>query len=107
MMPFGLKNIGKKYERNMTLIFHDYVCKVLEDYVDDIIAKSLTWQDNVNILQNIFERMQKYMRLNLKKCVFGVDSGKTLGLILSHRGIEVDMKKIDAIVNIPPSRNIS
>lgn len=52
--------------------------------------------------------MQKYnMRLNLKKCVLYVDSGKLLGFITSHKGIEVDTKKIDAIVNMLPPTNIS
>lgn len=39
--------------------------------------------------------------------VFGVDSGKQLGFLVSHRGIEVDTKKIDVIVNMPPPKNIS
>ena len=42
------------------------------------------------------------MRLNPKKCVFGVDSSKLLGFIISKRGIEVD-----AIVKMPPPKNIS
>lgn len=35
MMPFGLKNVGATYQRAMTLIFHDYMHKILEDYIDD------------------------------------------------------------------------
>jgi hypothetical protein len=55
MIPFGLKNVDKKYQRSITLIFHDYIHMILEDYVDDIIAKYVTQKDNVSILQNIFE----------------------------------------------------
>lgn len=47
------------------------------------------------------------MRFNPQKCGFCVDSGKLLGLILSHHGIEVDKNKIDVIVSMPPHRNIS
>ena len=47
------------------------------------------------------------MRLNPKKCVFRVDSGKLLGFIISKRGIEVDIENIDAIINMPHPKNIS
>lgn len=92
----------------MTLIFHDYMHKILEDYVDDILAKSILRIDHVKVLHQIFERIHKYhMCLNPQKCVFGVESGKLLGFIVLHHGIEVDTKKIDAIVNMPPPRNVS
>jgi hypothetical protein len=47
------------------------------------------------------------MSLNPKNGVFGVDSGIFLGFIVSHKGIEVDTKKIDTIVNMPPPKKIS
>ena len=40
------------------------------------------------------------MRLNPKKCTFGVTSGKLLGHIVSESGIEVDPKKIKAIFDM-------
>ena len=40
------------------------------------------------------------MMLNPKKCVFGVPADKLLGFIVSQRGIEVNPKKIKAILNI-------
>ena len=46
------------------------------------------------------------IRLNPKKCVFGVSKGKLLGYIVSKRGIEANPKKIMAISNMGPIRNI-
>ena len=46
------------------------------------------------------------MRLNPEKCVFGVPKGKLLGYIVSERGIEANPKKITAISNMGPIRNI-
>ena len=40
------------------------------------------------------------MKLNPKKCVFGVPASKLLGFIVSERGIEVNPEKIKAILNI-------
>ena len=44
------------------------------------------------------------MRLNPKKCTFGVISGKLLGHIVCERGIEVDPEKIKAILDMPAPR---
>lgn len=50
MMPFGLKNARSTYQLAMTLIFHDYIHKILEDYVDDILEKSIQREYHVTIL---------------------------------------------------------
>ena len=41
VMPFGLKNAGATYQRAMTTIFHDFMHILMEDYVDDLLCKSL------------------------------------------------------------------
>ena len=46
------------------------------------------------------------MRLNPNKCAFGVSSGKFLGFMVSHRGIEANPGKILAILNMKPPQNI-
>ena len=43
------------------------------------------------------------MRLNPKKCTFGVTSGKLLGYMVNERGIKVDPNKIRAILDMPMS----
>ena len=44
------------------------------------------------------------LRLNPKKCTFGVTSGKLLGYMVNKRGIEVDPDKIRAILDMPALR---
>ena len=39
-----------------------------------------------------------------QKCTFGVTSRKLLGHIVSKRGIEVDLEKIKAILDMPAPR---
>jgi hypothetical protein len=102
-MPFGLKNAGETYQITMTTIFHDMMHTFMEDYVDDFLAKSYTREGNLEILSNLFIRMKKFnVWLNPKKCVFGVKFGKLLGDIGLEKGIEVDLGKVQAIMNIPP-----
>jgi hypothetical protein len=42
------------------------------------------------------------MILNLKKCIFGVSSGKLLGYMVSSRGIDANLKKVKAIEQLQP-----
>jgi hypothetical protein len=52
-------------------------------------------------LQETFNNLRKYnMMLNPTKCVFGVPTGQLLGFIVSHHDIEVNPKKIKAILDI-------
>ena len=44
------------------------------------------------------------MRLNPKKCTFKVTSRRLLGHIFSERGIEVDLEKMRAILDMPAPR---
>lgn len=107
-MPFGLKNAGVAYQRAMTTIFHDMMHTIMADYVDDLLAKSLTREGHLHILAKIFDRLEQYhVRLNPKKCVFGVASRKLLGYIVSSKGIEVNPAKVKAIMDMPPPKNIS
>ena len=46
------------------------------------------------------------MKLNPSKCAFGVSFGKFLGFMVSHKGIEANPNKIQAILNMEPPRNI-
>ncbi|KAH9313496.1 hypothetical protein KI387_022123, partial [Taxus chinensis] len=94
VMPFGLKNAGATYQRAMTYIFHDIMHTILEDYVDDLLGKSKHRSEHLDVLTIIFDRLLQYsVRLQPKKCAFGVLSGKLLGFIISLRGIEVDPSK--------------
>ena len=46
------------------------------------------------------------MKLNPSKCVFGVTAGKFLGFIVSQRGIEVNLEKVRAILELKPPRTV-
>jgi hypothetical protein len=42
------------------------------------------------------------LRLNPEKCIFRVRQGKILGYLVSHRGIEANPSKIQAIMDMAP-----
>ena len=61
----------------------------------------------MNDLQETFDTLRQYiMKLNPNKYAFGVSSGKFLGFMVSHRGIEENPDKIQAILDMKPPQNI-
>ena len=79
----------------------------VEVYVDDMLVKSLDERSHLDDLQETFETLRRYkMKLNPSKCAFGVLSGKFLGFMVSQRGIEANLDKIQTILNMEPLKNI-
>ena len=100
-MPFGLQNASATYQHAATTLLHDLIHKEAKVYVDDMIVKSKDREGHIPALQKFFERIRFYkLRLNPKKCTFGVTSKKLLGFMVSQRGIEVNPEKIKAIVEM-------
>ena len=46
------------------------------------------------------------MKLNPSKCAFGVTAGKFMGFMVSHRGIEINSKKVRAIMELSPPKTV-
>ena len=106
VMPFSLENAGSTYQRMMTKMFEPQLCKSIEVYIDDMVVKSKMVSEYVGDLRNIFEILRKYkLHLNASKCSFGVGSGKFLGYMVTHRGIEVNPNQIKAINSLQPPQN--
>ena len=56
-----------------------------------MVVKSKVVSEHVGDIGNIFEILRKHkLRLNASKCSFGVGSGKFLGYMVTHCGIEVN-----------------
>ncbi|XP_020421438.1 uncharacterized protein LOC109949730 [Prunus persica] len=101
VMPFGLENAGATYQRLVNRIFAKYIWSIMEVYVDDMLVKSRTAESHLHNLSIMCNILKDYrMRLNPMKCAFGVSSGKFLGFMISHRGIEANPEKIKAIIDM-------
>ena len=105
-MPFGLKNAGSTYQQMMTKMFEPQLVRSSEVYIDDMVVKSKVVSKHVGDLTNIFGILRKHkLRLNASKCSFKVGSGKFLGYMVTHRGIEVNPDQIKAISSLQPPWN--
>jgi hypothetical protein len=108
-MPFGLRNASATYQRCMQHVFGDHIGRTVEAYVDDIVLKTRKADDLVGDLGIVFGCLRANgVKLNPKKCVFGVPRGMllVLGYIVSQRGIEAHPEKVAALERMGPIRDL-
>jgi hypothetical protein len=69
--------------------------------VDDVVIKTRNSDTLITDLEETFASLREYQwKLNPNKYVFGAPSGKLLGFIISHRGIEANPEKISSITKM-------
>jgi hypothetical protein len=82
-------------------VFQKQLNKNVEAYVGDVVVKIRNSVTLIADLEETFASLWEYQwKLNTNKCVFGVPSGKLLGFIINHRGIEANPEKISAITKM-------
>lgn len=88
-VPLILINVGVTYQRLANMMFREHFGKTMKVYHDDILVKSKIVYDHIRYLDEIFGILRIYkMKRNPRKCIFRLESGKFLGFIVNHRGIE-------------------
>ena len=106
-MPFGFKNVGVTYQRLINKMFAYQIGRNVQVYMDNMLAKSILEDNHLNDLQETFETLRFYKKnLNPSKCAFGVTTRKFLGFMVSQRGIEVNLEKIEAIMEFKPPKTV-
>ncbi|GJZ74778.1 reverse transcriptase domain-containing protein [Tanacetum coccineum] len=107
-MPFGLKNAGATYQRLVDSTFQSQIGRNLEAYVDDMVIKS---KEETSLLADIAETFEGLktinMKLNPKKCSFGVEEGKFLGYMVTSEGIRANPKKTKAISDLQSPKTLN
>jgi hypothetical protein len=100
-MPFGLKNAGATYQRCMQACLKEQIGRNIEVHIDDIVIKTVKADSLLDDLRETFANFNRYsIKLNPKKCSFGVPTGQLLGYLISERGIEGNLEKIQASINM-------
>jgi hypothetical protein len=103
VMTFGLKNAGATYQRAMNYMFHDLIGKLVEIYIDDVVVKCTSAEGHLGDLRLVLERTRKFgLRMNPKKCAFGVSAGQFLGFLVHERGIEIGLKSQEVVKTMVP-----
>lgn len=102
VMCFGLTSAPATQQRLMDQMFGPEFDGRVFIYLDDIIAVSKTFEEHLDLLLKILERLRSAnLTINLQKCCFFRKKLKYLGYIVDGLGLRTDPEKIQAITEFP------
>nr|KYP60978.1 Retrovirus-related Pol polyprotein from transposon 412 family [Cajanus cajan] len=72
-----------------------------------MVVKTPSAEAHAADLAKVFNQIWKHnMRLNLEKCIFGVQGGKFLGFMITSRGIEANLEKCNTIIQMQSPQTV-
>ena len=102
VMPFGLCNAPTTFERLMDRVLQGLRWSRCLVYFDDIISFGTTFDDALDNLALIFERLCSYgLQLKSSKCHLFQTSVPFLGHVVGRRGLECEPRKIEDVKSWP------
>ena len=101
-MPFGLCNAPATFQRLMERAMGDINLRDCLIYLDDIIIFSDTFENHLDRLDAVFQRLHQYnLKLKASKCEFFRSEVTYLGHVVSEAGIKTEPEKISVLKNWP------
>ena len=107
VMPFGLTNAPAVFMALMNKVFQPYLDKFVIVFIDDILVYSRDEEEHANHLRLVLQTLrEKQLYAKFNKCEFWLEQVVFLGQLVSGEGIKVDPKKIEAVLNWEPPKNV-
>ncbi|KAL0176566.1 hypothetical protein M9458_028896, partial [Cirrhinus mrigala] len=107
VMPYGLSVSPSVFQTFMNEVFREFLHQFVLVYIDDILIYSRNMAEHRQHVQQVLHKLCQYqLYLKLEKCEFHQPSVYFLGYNISAEGVHMDQKKVDAILNWPPPRNV-
>ena len=108
VMPFGLCNAPATFERLMETVLAGLQWDICLIYLDDVIVFGKEFEDMIENLSVIFERLLSAgLKLKPKKCTLFARKVEYLGHVVSENGISTDPRKVGVVKTWPEPANIT
>ena len=105
-MPMGLKSSSFVQQLLVNEVFKGLSWHILLCYVDDIMIHSPTFEQHLEHLRLVFERLRAaHLTLSSKKCAFARPSVQFLGNVFTKDGTYPSKSKTAAIDSLPPPKS--
>lgn len=107
VLPFGLKGAPATFERLMEKVLAGLTWRVCLVYLDDVVVYSKTFEENIDNLSDVCERMRgANLKLHPKKCCLVQNEVTFLGHKVSKEGIKTDEAKTQAVRDWPTPHSV-
>ena len=98
MMPFSLVNSGATFNKMMRKLLKG--CEHVDNYVDDILGHTVSWDSHLQMLRNLFIRIrQAGLTVRPTKCYIGYKTIDFTGHLVGEGEVRMEDKKINKIKN--------
>ena len=102
VMPFGLCNAPATFERLMEFVLAGLQWSKCLVYLDDIIVYSKTFEEHLQHLREVFQRLREVgLKLKPSKCFLIRQKVAYLGHVVTPNGLETDPDKTNAVAGFP------
>jgi deoxyuridine 5'-triphosphate nucleotidohydrolase len=107
VMPFGVCNGPPTFQRAMDNMLGNYNWKFAMVYIDDINIFSETFEEHLEHLRLVFQRIREAgLKLNKAKCNFVRKELLFLGHVINKDGISPDPSTVQKIIDFPQPRTV-
>ena len=99
-MPFGLTNAPAIFQHMMNNIFREFLDDFVVCYLDDILIYSKNPEDHEQHVRLVLQKLRDSgLYAKLEKCMFHKPEVEFLGYIILGKGLSMDPKKIQTILD--------
>ena len=100
VMPFGLTNAPAIFQHMMNNIFREFLDDFVVCYLDDILIYSKNPEDHEQHVRLVLQKLRDSgLYAKLEKCMFHKPEVEFLGYIILGKGLSMDPKKIQTILD--------
>ena len=99
VMSFGLTNAPAVFMDLMNRVFRPFLDRFMIVFIDDILVYSRSAEEHAMHLRLVLQTLREHqLYAKFSKCEFWLDQVAFLGHMVSKNAIQVDSKKIEAII---------
>ena len=100
VMSFGLTNAPATFMDLMNRVFRPFLDRFMIVFIDDILVYSRSEEEHAMHLRYVLQTLREHqLYAKFSKCEFWLDQVAFLGHVVSKDGIQVDPRKIEAVID--------
>ena len=108
VMYFGLTNSPTTFQAMMNNLFRDLINQGdTATFIDDILVATDIEEGHDELVEEVLRRLEENnLFVKPEKCKWKVREVDFLGVVIGPKGVEMQKKKVEGVLNWPAPRNV-